>query len=404
MQQKAMTTKEVADFLNVSNQMVYNLIKSNELSAFKIGNAVRVLSTDLEKYVGHQKVLHRSLNMSFRNNDPLNFSVQSLCSHYDGFPLLDISFDFPLKKTVCFLGPSGCGKSLLLRSLAGLMQLDGGAIFNGPQRYDTLSSGARRLGYVFQDYALFPHMSSKQNIGFPHLVHRMEKKQLEAEVQKVLENLKFPAQFLHMLPETLPEGIKQLVAIGSAQSNALDLYIMDEPLSHLDAMIKKEMRIFLKALVTELGKTTIYGFNDPMDALVLSDYVGILDDGKLIQFGGTREVYDHPVNLLALETTSLNGIAHIPVEVKNGKTNPLSIPAKLTDGRYTLYFRLDEIEMTEQGKVRVEVLKRKHFDGRNLAANCRLNGDVTVDLLLDINAGDFFSINLKNPFFFPDKV
>lgn len=399
MQRKAMTTKEVAEFLNVSNQTVYNLIKAKEIPAFKIGNAVRILSADLDTYIDNLKVAHRAANATFRNEDPSLFSVQSLCAHYDNFPLMDINFEFPLGKTACFLGPSGCGKTLLLRSLAGFMHLDSGAVFNGHTRYDSLNTGERRLGYVFQDYALFPHLNSRQNIGFPLLVRHTEKKQLDEEVRKILASLKFPERYEHMKPEMLPEGVKQLVAIGTAQSNVLDCFIMDEPLAHLDAMVKKEMRIFLKTLVTDLGKTTIYAFNDPTDALVLADYVGIMDQGRLIQFGETEDVYAHPTSLVSLEAMSLNGTVHIPVEVKNGLTDPLAVGTDKSDGSYMLYFRHDDVELSEQGTIRGEVLQRKFFDGRKLTATCRLNESVTVDLLLDKEVDDRFAVNLKRPFF-----
>ncbi len=413
MDEKAMTTQEVAKFLNISNQMVYNLIKQEMITSFKVGSSVRILYGDLLNYIDRQKTVSGAVHMKYGNSDLGAFSLRNVCSHLGSFALSGINFDFPLGKTISFVGPSGSGKTLLLRSIAGIETLDAGAVFVGPTRIDAMTVGARRIGYVFQENTLYPHMDSSENIGFPQTMRKMSKTQIEDEVARIVEKLQIPAQYLPKTPDALPEGIKQLVAIAHAQSNAMDVYLMDEPMSCLDITIKKGMRVFLKALVTDLGKTTIYAFNDPEDALALSDYVGVLDQGRLVQAGPVREVYERPLCPIALEALSVYGTVRIPVEVKSHITFPLSLPSEKEDGVYTLYFRPDELEVLPSsgaakagpsgpsGAISAEILSSRFIDGSHMTAKCLLDGTIQADLILPPDTKKIFLMKARHLYFFP---
>jgi excisionase family DNA binding protein len=404
MEDKALTTKEIAEYLNISNQMVYNMIKADMIPAFKVGNAVRILSSDLQKYTERQKAVFQNETTNYSNPDPGTFSLQNIYSHFDAFSLSRISFSFPLGTTFSVLGPSGSGKTLLLKTIAGLVKPDTGAIFHGPSRLDTLAASGRRLGFVFQDHKLFPHMSSAANIGFPYTIRKLEKSKIDEAVAKTAEELQINREYLPKTPDKLPEGIKQLVAIGHAQANAIDTYIMDEPLSHLDPTIKMDMRVFLKLLVQKMGKTTIFAFNDPSDALALSDYIAILDQGQLIQFGHRDEVYQNPVSPVALEVLSLNGTVRLPVEIKNGRTVPFDLPQAREDGYYSLYFRPDEVRYSsgpaKAGEIPVKVISQKFLDGSRVYARCMLDEKNTVDLILPADSGGSGSISIIHAYVF----
>lgn len=412
MEERALSIQEVATYLSISHQMVYNLIKNDQISSFKVGNAVRVLSSDLQDYIDRQKAVTQAVNTVYENRDMSAFSVQNICNHKGCFNLSKISFSFPLGKTISIVGPSGSGKTFLLKSIAGLEALEAGAVFSGPERIDKVPVGARRLGFVFQDYSLHPLMDSNANIGFPHLIRKMSKAQIDEEVAHIVSRLQIPAQFLTKNPDSLPQGIKHLVAIGHAQSNALDMYIMDEPMNNLDPAIRAGMRVFLKALVDDLGKTTLFAFNDPADALSLSDYVGVLDQGRLVQFGPVREVYERPVNPVALESLSAYGTVRIPVTVADGRTAPLGLPAAVADGVYVMYLRPDEIDVADgeagsvaglpsEGEIAAEVLSSRFIDGSRQISRCRLGGEIPADLLLPPNSAGSVTIRPRRLYFFP---
>jgi len=311
MDEKTYTVQEIADYLKISRQMVYNLIRDKELASFKIGSAVRVMETDLKAYIDgkrSEEALKHTLAPAGKKGfvQVCRFSVK-----VNSFRVRDIDLEFPVGSSLGVIGPSGSGKPLLLRGLAGLEPSECGYFLMDGEALDHVGSGMRRVGFVFQDYSLYPHMAPRRNIGFPREIARANKSEIDASVRRIATRLGIAEEYLNRNVDALPEGVKQLVAIGRAENREAMLYVMDEPLVHLDAGTRRDMRAFLSALRSSLGVTTIYAFNDVEDALALSDYLLVLKEGRAARFGTTAEVYGDPGSLETMELLSVNGVSRL---------------------------------------------------------------------------------------------
>jgi putative spermidine/putrescine transport system ATP-binding protein len=197
---------------------------------------------------------------------------------------------------VTLLGPSGCGKSTALNCIAGLLPLTSGSIWLDDKRIDVLRPEERGFGMVFQNYALFPHMSVRKNIGFGLAMRRVKGAEAKRRVDQALELVQL-AGHAEKLPGQLSGGQQQRVAIARAIVIQPPLVLMDEPLSNLDAKLRLEMRTELKRIHLELGRSTIYVTHDQDEALSLADRVVVLRDGRVQQIGVPEDVYARPANL-----------------------------------------------------------------------------------------------------------
>lgn len=398
MERTALTVREVADCLKLPQRVINNLIRARALSAFKVGKAVRVLRTDLDSYIHDRQILYSSANAEREAvGAPGQVSARRVFSHLGAFQLLDIGFSLPIGKTLGIIGLSGSGKTLLLKTMAGLVKKDAGAFFIGLDRLDERLMG--RIGYVFQDYALYP-TSSRANIAFPREVAGEAHRLARAAVAEIAERLKLPAEYLDKRTGILPEGIKQLVAIGRAENRETGLFLMDEPLVHLDPAVRREMRAFLSALRAEYGATTIYAFNDPEDALALSDYLLVLMEGRVAQFGTAAEVYENPVNLCAMELLSLEGVNRLEVGVRAGKALPWGLDAPVPDGEWLLCFRPEEIEVGD-GPFSAKVERIAPRNGSEGVADVRLDSGEPLRLVLPLESEGTIRFKPTSPHYFP---
>jgi multiple sugar transport system ATP-binding protein len=193
------------------------------------------------------------------------------------------------------VGPSGSGKTTALRMLAGLEEVDAGAIYIGERDVTYLQPKKRDVSMVFQNYALYPYMTVAQNIGFPLKISKVPKATREARVREVAHMLGLGA-LLERRPGQLSGGERQRVAMGRAIVRLPSVFLMDEPLSNLDAKLRVQMRADVAALQAEFGVTTVYVTHDQAEAMTLGHRVAVLRDGKLQQCGAPRELYDRPVN------------------------------------------------------------------------------------------------------------
>ncbi|MFC3896012.1 ABC transporter ATP-binding protein [Lentzea rhizosphaerae] len=196
---------------------------------------------------------------------------------------------------VALLGPSGCGKSTALNCLAGLLPLTGGRITLDGKRIDDLPPEKRGFGMVFQNYALFPHMSVRRNIGFGLSMRKTPKPELTRRVDEAVRLVQLE-EHQHKFPAQLSGGQQQRVAIARAIVLEPPLVLMDEPLSNLDAALRLEMRTEIRRLHQSLGLTTVYVTHDQEEALALADRLVVLRLGEVQQVGSPEEVYAHPVN------------------------------------------------------------------------------------------------------------
>src|ERR687897_130944 len=207
----------------------------------------------------------------------------------------DVDLDVSDGEFVVLLGPSGCGKTTLLRCLAGLEKVDAGRVVIGGTDATDLPPRRRRISMVFQSYAVFPHMRVFDNIAFGLRMQKERKTEVKNRVQSSAELLHIE-ELLDRYPAQLSGGQRQRVAVARAIATKSDVLLMDEPLSNLDALLRLEMRAELKALLRQLGATTIYVTHDQVEALSMGDRIAVMNKGHIVQLGNPLEVYDNPAD------------------------------------------------------------------------------------------------------------
>jgi multiple sugar transport system ATP-binding protein len=228
----------------------------------------------------------------------------------DGTPaVIDLDLSVQDREFLCILGPSGCGKSSTLRMLAGLEAISSGDILLDGERINDLPPQARDMAMVFENYALYPHLRAFDNIAMPLVARRLPKREIRARVQKVAETLQI-VDLLGKLPNTLSGGQRQRVALGRAIVRTPRMFLMDEPLGHLEAYLRAQLRTEVRRLHERLGATTVYITHDQEEAAAISDRIAVMSAGRLQQIGSLLELLDHPVNRFVAEF-----IGDLPINV-----------------------------------------------------------------------------------------
>lgn len=226
-------------------------------------------------------------------------SVEKLHKSYAGTPVFqDIDCQIQRGEFVTLLGPSGCGKSTLLRCIAGLTPVDSGQILLDGQDIVPLSPQKRGIGMVFQSYALFPNMTVEQNVAFGLRMQKTKAEESQARVREVLELVEL-GSFAGRYPHQLSGGQCQRVALARSLVTRPRLLLLDEPLSALDARIRKHLREQIRAIQRELGLTTIFVTHDQEEALTMSDRIFLMNQGRIVQSGDAETLYTAPVDLFA---------------------------------------------------------------------------------------------------------
>src|SRR4051812_30340231 len=215
----------------------------------------------------------------------------------DGFPAVnDVSLDIADGEFMILVGPSGCGKSTLLRMIVGLEDITSGDMIIGGKRGNDLAPRERNLSMVFQNYALYPHLSVFENIAFPLRLAKMDDGEVQRRVNEAADVLELH-EHLERKPANLSGGQRQRVAMGRAIVRQAEAFLFDEPLSNLDAKLRGQMRTEISRLQRRLGITTVYVTHDQTEAMTLGDRVCVLRKGVLQQVASPRELYEQPVNL-----------------------------------------------------------------------------------------------------------
>lgn len=207
----------------------------------------------------------------------------------------DLTLECTQGEFVALLGPSGCGKTTTLRMIAGLEDITQGDIFIGDERVNNVPPKDRRIGLAFEDYALYPPLTVRENIAYNLRAKRVEKSEIDRCVNEIAKLMNVES-LLDAMPVKLSGGQKQRVNIARAIVRRPELLLMDEPLSHLDGKMRQAMRTEIKRLHNEIECTSVYVTHDQLEAMSLADRIAIMDLGKLQQFGTAMEVYDNPVN------------------------------------------------------------------------------------------------------------
>ena len=207
-----------------------------------------------------------------------------------------MNLDIPDGEFVVFVGPSGCGKSTALRMIAGLEDISSGKVFIGDQVVNELPPRERDIAMVFQNYALYPHMNVRENMGFALKLRKMDKNEINRRVDEAARILSIE-RFLDRKPKALSGGQRQRVALGRAIVREPKAFLMDEPLSNLDAKLRVQMRTEIAKLHNRIGTTSIYVTHDQTEAMTMADRIVVLRDGKVQQIATPQIMYDQPVNV-----------------------------------------------------------------------------------------------------------
>ena len=243
--------------------------------------------------------------------------LRNICKRYGAAEVIrDLSLDVGDGEFVVFVGPSGCGKSTLIRMIAGLEEIDGGEVLIDGERMNEIGPADRGLAMVFQSYALYPHMTVRDNMSFALRlagVPRDERNRKAAEVARLLRL----EGYLDHKPGQLSGGQRQRVAIGRAIVRKPKIFLFDEPLSNLDAALRGQMRTELARLREEIDATMIYVTHDQVEAMTMADRIVVLREGRIEQVGTPLEIYRHPVNLFVAGFIGSPPMNFLPGRIEN---------------------------------------------------------------------------------------
>lgn len=296
----------------------------------------------------------------------------------------DVHFETKPSELVVLVGPSGCGKSTLMRLVAGLETIDEGRIVFNDRELNQVPPHERGVGMVFQSYALYPHMTVAENLGFPLRVRKVDPSEVAREVARVADMLSL-GPLLERLPKALSGGQRQRVAIGRCLVRKPEIYCFDEPLSNLDAALRSEIRVELKALQRELGKTALYVTHDQTEAMTMADRIVVLFKGVVQQVGSPRDLYERPQNQFVARFIGSPAMTCIRGRIEGGLFSAgalqFGLPAGYPDGDVVLGVRPEHVALVEPGEAGATeaVVRAIEPVGENGYAHVEINGLRTVD-------------------------
>jgi multiple sugar transport system ATP-binding protein len=263
-----------------------------------------------------------------------------------------LTLEVPERRFLAMLGPSGCGKTTALRLLAGLERPTSGRIFVGDRDVTDLEPRHRDVAMVFQSYALYPHKSVAENIAYPLRVRRQATAERDERVRKVAELLDI-SELLGRMPRQLSGGQRQRVALARAIIRRPQAFLMDEPLSNLDAQLRLQMRVEIKRLQRELGVTTLYVTHDQIEAMTMADLIAVMRSGRLQQLATPAELYARPANLFVARFCGSPPMNVLDGEVADGTfrhaAGTLPLRGAGARGTVKLGVRPEHLELVEPG-------------------------------------------------------
>lgn len=285
---------------------------------------------------------------------------KNVCKMYPGSKVNTVdnfNLNIDQKEFIAFVGPSGCGKSTTLRMIAGFEEITGGELYIDGKKVNDVAPRDRGIAMVFQNYALYPHMTVEKNIGYGLKNMKMPAEQIKKKVDWAIHILGLE-EYRYRKPKNLSGGQRQRVALGRAIVKNQKLFLMDEPLSNLDAKLRVSMRTEISKLHRELGATTIYVTHDQVEAMTMADRIVIMKDGIVQQVGRPMELYDHPVNQFVAGFIGSPQMNFFDVTVEGNKVRfidgstldlPEDIVRKLNghEGEMTLGIRGEDIKILD---------------------------------------------------------
>jgi len=331
----------------------------------------------------------------------------------------DLSLEINDGEFVVLLGPSGCGKTTTLRMLAGLETVTSGDIYIDAERINNVPTQRRDLAMVFQSYALYPHMTIAENIGYPLRVRKIEKEERARRVNRVAAMLEIES-LLQRKPRQLSGGERQRVALARAIVREPRAYLMDEPLSNLDARLRVQMRGELKRLQHQLCTTTIYVTHDQAEAMTLASRVAVMKKGQLQQFDTPMNIYNHPVNRFVAEFVGSPSMNFIDGEIADGTFVSDSLRVRLIpdqvkrlsgESRLTMGIRPEHVQVLtapQDGTIAAnvyvtELMGNETFVFLSLGAN-RLIARAPADFRADLESKVWLRLAMEKAHFFDPKT
>ena len=271
----------------------------------------------------------------------------------------DVSFEIEDGEFFVLLGPTGAGKTTTLRLIAGLEKLDAGTILFDGQVINELTPASRDVAMVFQQYSLYPNMSVYDNLAFPlrSPIHKLPEDEIKRRVTETCEILRIK-HLIERKTAKLSGGEMQRVSIGRAIVRDPRLYLMDEPLSNLDAKLREALRVELEHIQKTQGSTTLFVTHDQVEALTMADRIGVLNSGRLVQIGDPNDIYDRPASIFVAQLVGSPRINLLPAARENGKLHiedtQVSLPAQSQDrelpAEFTLGVRPEDIHPAAEGE------------------------------------------------------
>jgi len=250
----------------------------------------------------------------------VNIKIKNAVKRYGTNTVIsDISLDIKEGEFFTLLGPSGCGKTTLLRMIAGFNTIEGGDFFFNDKRINAIDPSKRNIGMVFQNYAIFPHLTVKQNVAFGLKNRKYSKENIERETLKFLELMQIE-QYKDRMPDKLSGGQQQRVALARSLVIQPDVLLMDEPLSNLDAKLRVEMRSVIKEIQNRVGITTVYVTHDQEEAMAVSDRIAVMKDGVIQHLGTPKDIYQRPTNLFVSTFIGRTNLIEAKLVCENNKT------------------------------------------------------------------------------------
>src|ERR1700720_907512 len=316
--------------------------------------------------------------------------------------ITDMSAEIKDKEFVVLVGPSGSGKSTALRMLAGLEEISDGTVKIGDRVVNDVAPKDRDIAMVFQSYALYPHMSVYDNMAFPLQMAHMKKEEIDKRVKNASQILGLD-NFLKRKPRALSGGQRQRVALGRAIVRSPKVFLLDEPLSNLDAKLRGQTRIQLQKLHRDLETTFIYVTHDQVEAMTMGDRIAIMNAGILQQVGTPGEIYDHPANLFVAGFIGSPTMNFVPATASNGTAKAsgfeVKLPKPVSATKGTLGFRPEAVtdRITDEAntmQMKVDVVERL---GSDQFLYGQVGGDsvtARVDPRMKVDPGDTVKLGL----------
>ena len=295
-----------------------------------------VILKNVKKVYPHSETKKRKAKKDIPEEKKINLQI----TEEGVVAVQEFNLDIADKDFIVLVGPSGCGKSTTLRMIAGLEEISGGDLLIGGKRMNDVEPKDRDIAMVFQNYALYPHMTVYDNLAFPLKLKKVDKAEIDVRVREAAEILDI-TQYLDRKPKAMSGGQRQRVAIGRAIVRNPQVLLMDEPLSNLDAKLRNQMRAEIIKLRERINTTFIYVTHDQTEAMTLGDRIVIMRDGFIQQIGTPQQVFDHPANLFVA------GFIGMP------RMNLFDAKMVKKDGKYVVEVGGISVELSEEKQARL---------------------------------------------------